>query len=246
MLRIALSALLLLPSALVAQTLPTAQEILNRHLEAVGGRAAILAISSVEQRGTLELASMGMTADVVMASAKPNRRSRTMSLAGLGEVQQGFNGEVGWSNDPMSGPRVTQGEELTFRKESASFYESFGLYDLDKYSSVEVVEKTSFGGEETYKVRMARKVGPASTEYFSVATGLRVGSETTVPSPMGNVETSSVVSEYKTIGAVKIPTKIQQSQAGQNVVITLSNITFDTVTDEAFALPDAVKALVKP
>lgn len=246
MLRFALSALLLLPSALVAQTLPSAKEILDRHLDAVGGRTAILAISSVEQRGTLELASMGMTADVVMAAAKPNRMSMTMSLAGLGEIQQGFNGEIGWSNDPMSGPRLTQGDELTFRKENANFYESFGLYDMDKFASIDVVEKTTFGGEEAYKLRMTRKVGPPTTEYFSVATGLRVGSEASVPSPMGNVETSSIVSEYKAFGAVKIPTKIQQSQAGQNVVITLSNVTFDTVKDDTFALPDAVKALVKP
>ncbi len=235
-----------LPSLAGAQALPSAKEVLDRHVTAIGGLDAITAINSMQQSGTMEMAAMGLSAELSMAAAKPNKMSMTMSIPGIGEMQQGFNGEIGWDNNPMSGPRLAEGEELANRKESSSFLESFGVFDPARYTSMEVVEKTTFAGVDAYKVKMVRKVGPASTEYFSVATGLRIGSQTTVVSPMGELEINATLSDYKQFGAVKLPTKMAQSQAGQDMVMTFTNVKFNEVTDAMFALPEAVKALVKP
>ncbi len=235
-----------LPSLASAQALPSAKEVLDKHVAAIGGRDAVNAITSLEQSGTMELAAMGMSAELSMAAAKPNKMAMTMSIPGMGEMQQGFNGEVGWDNNPMSGPRLAEGEELLNRKESSSFLESFGVFDPARFTSMEVVEKTTFAGEEAYKVKMVRKVGRESTEYFSVATGLRIGSQTTAVSPMGEMEINATLSDYKQFGNVKLPTKMSQSQGGQDIVMTFANVKFNEVTDAAFALPEAVKALVKP
>lgn len=235
-----------LPSLASAQALPTAQEVLDRHITAIGGKDAVMAISSLEQRGTLELAAMGISAELSMAAAKPNKMAMTMSIPGMGEMQQGFNGEVGWDNNPMSGARLAEGEELTNRKESASFAESFGLFDPAKFTSMEVVEKTQYAGEEAYKVKLVRKVGRPSMEFYSVASGLRIGSQTTAVSPMGEIEINAVLGDYKQFGTVKMPTKLSQSQAGQDIVMVFSDVKFNEVKDDAFALPEAVKALVKP
>jgi hypothetical protein len=164
----------------------------------------------------------------------------------MGEMQQGFNGEIGWDNNPMQGPRLAEGEELANRKESASFAENFGIFDAEKFTSMEVVEKTQFAGEEAYKVKMVRKTGRPSNEYFSVASGLRIGSQSTAVSPMGEIEINAVMSDYKQFGAVKMATKMAQSQAGNDITMTFTDITFNAVKDDAFALPEAVKALVKP
>jgi outer membrane lipoprotein-sorting protein len=235
-----------LPAAASAQALPSATEVLDRHVKAIGGRDAVMAITSVEQKGTLDLAAMGISAELVVAAAKPNKMAMSMSIPGMGEMQQGFNGEIAWDNNPMSGPRLAEGEELTNRKESSSFMESFGVFDPARFTSMEVVEKTTFAGEEAYKVKMVRKVGPVSNEYFSVGSGLRIGSQTTAVSPMGEIEINAVVSDYKEFGGIKMPTKMAQSQAGQDIVMTFSNISFNTVKDDAFAIPEAVKALIKP
>jgi outer membrane lipoprotein-sorting protein len=239
-------AVLSLPSLAGAQALPTVTEVLDRHVAAIGGREAAMSVSSIQQRGTLEMAAMGISAEVTLSAAKPNKSSMLMSIPGLGEIQQGFNGDVAWSNDPMSGPRLAEGEELAARKASSNFEESFGIYDMEKFTSITVVEKTMFGGEDAYKLEFVRKVGPKVLTYYSVATGLYIGSQTSVVSPMGNVEVNAVASDYKTFGKLKLPTRIAQSQAGQDVVITLSDVKFDAVTDDAFAIPAAVKALIKP
>jgi len=235
-----------LPFALSAQALPSAKEVLDRHVTAIGGRDAVLAITSVQQKGTLELAAMGISAELTMSTAKPNKMAMTMSIPGMGEMQQGFNGEIGWDNNPMQGPRLAEGEELSTRKESANFAEGFGIFDTEKFTSMEVVEKTQYAGEEAYKVKMVRKAGRPSNEYFSVATGLRIGQQTSAVTPMGEIEINAVLGDYKQFGAVKMPTKMAQSQAGNDITMTFTDITFNAVKDDAFALPAAVKALVKP
>jgi hypothetical protein len=235
-----------LPSLAGAQALPSVTEILDRHVTAIGGREAVMAISSVQQRGTLEMPAMGISAEVTMTAAKPNKSTMLMSIPGLGEIQQGFNGDVAWSNDPMSGPRLAEGEELAARKASSAFAEAFGIYDMESFTSVTVMEKTTFGGEEAYKLEFVRKVGPKVLTYYSVATGLYIGTQTSVVSPMGTVDVNSVASDYKSFGKLKVPTKIAGSQAGQDVVITLTDVKFDVVKDDAFAVPAAVQALIKP
>ncbi len=236
---------LALPALAGAQALPSVTEVFDRHIAAIGGREAIMQLSSVQQKGTMEMAAMGISADVVIAMAKPNKSTMTMSIPGLGEIQQGFNGEVAWGNDPMSGPRISEGAELEARKASANFHESFGIYDTEKFTSIKVLEKTQYGGEEAYKVEMIRKVGPSSMAYFSVASGLFIGSQTTAVTPMGSMEINAVAGDYKPFGAIKMPTKLSQSQAGQDIMITFTDITFDGVKDDAFALPPAIQALVK-
>lgn len=235
-----------LPASLSAQALPSAKEVLDRHITAIGGRDAVLAITSVQQKGTLELAAMGISAELTLAMAKPNKMAMTMTIPGMGEMQQGFNGDIGWDNNPMQGPRLAEGEELANRKESANFAEGFGIFDAEKFTSMEVVEKAQYAGEEAYKVKLVRKVGRPSHEYFSVASGLRIGSQSTAVSPMGEIEINAVMSDYKQFGTVKMPTRMAQSQAGNDITMTFTDITFNAVKDDAFALPPAVKALVKP
>lgn len=235
-----------LPSMAGAQALPSVTDILDRHVAAIGGRDAVMAISSVQQRGTLNMPAMGISAEVTMSAAKPNKASMLMSIPGLGEIRQGFDGAVAWSNDPMSGPRVAEGEELAARKATSNFSEAFGIYDMDNFTSVTVMEQSTFGGEDAYKLEFVRKVGPKVHAFYSVATGLYIGTQTSVVSPMGTIEVNSVASDYKTFGTLKVPTKIAGSQAGQDVVITLTDVKFDVVTDDAFAVPAAVQALIKP
>lgn len=236
---------LVLPTVASAQALPSATEIFDRHVQAIGGKDAIMAITSVQQKGVLEIAAMGLSADVTMAAARPNKASMIMTIPGFGEVRNGFDGQVAWDNNPAAGPSLAEGEMLEARKAAADFNQAFGLFDMTQFESISVVEKATFGGEEAYKVAVKRKVGPLVHAFYSVATGLYIGTQTRVPSPMGEVEVNAVVSDYKAFGSIKLPTRIAQSQMGQDVNITFSDVTFNTVTDDTFALPPEIKALVK-
>lgn len=232
-------------SAVAAQTLPAASEIVAKHVAAVGGKDAISKITSMSQKGTMEIPTMGLTAQTEIALA-PNRVSVKQSIPGLGEITQGFDGTTAWSNNPMQGPRLLTGKELEQTKEQSDFQAGL-LYAADRYSTMETQALTDFNGEKAYKVRLVRKPsGRESFEYFSVATGLQIGSEQTQESEMGTLQLTTMQSNYKQFGPLKMPTRSEVTAGPNKMVMTMVDVQFNTVPATAFELPASVKALVKP
>ena len=82
-------------------------------------------------------------------------------------------------------------------------------------------------------------------EYYAVEGGMLMGQELTQASPMGNVKATVVISQYADQGGIKLPTKVTQKVPGVNIVITISEVAFDDVSDDEFALPKEVKALLE-
>src|SRR5262245_22122332 len=54
-------------------SLPSAREIIDRHVKEVGGRQAILAQSSMHTMGTVSLPAAGISGKMEAFHAKPNR-----------------------------------------------------------------------------------------------------------------------------------------------------------------------------
>ncbi len=229
-----------------AQALPTAAEIIAKHVAAIGGKDAVLAIKSMSQTGTLEIPAMGLSASMEMMIAAPNKMTSKTNVPGMGEMLQGYNGAVAWDVNPMAGPRVLADKELDQIKEQSDFYANL-LYSADRYSKMDVQSVVDYAGEKAYKVLTVRKTsGTESTMYFSVATGLFIGGESTQMSQMGPMQVSQNVSGYKAFGALKFPTKIEQTIGPNKMVLTMTNVSFNSVPDAAFDVPAQVKPLVKP
>lgn len=233
------------PLGLSAQALPKAEELFARHVAAVGGKDALSKITSMKQVGKLEIPAMGLSADVENVMAAPNKAATKVTIPGLGEILSGCDGTVCWDVNPMQGPRVVVDKELQARKDAADFYGTL-LFPPERFTSAQTIEITDFGGEKAYKVKCALKSGREEMMYFSVATGLRTGSSSTSETPMGVIDVVATASEYKQFGALKVPTKVENSAGPQKFTITFTSVTFDDVQATAFALPDAIKALVKP
>ena len=69
-----------------AAKLPPAQEILDRHVKAAGGRAAFEAIDSTHIRGSIAIPANGMSGSFEAFAARPNKTFMKMSLAGIGDT----------------------------------------------------------------------------------------------------------------------------------------------------------------
>jgi len=228
-----------------AQALPSAAAVLARHATAVGGTDAVMKITSLKQVASLQLPAMGITADIEMYMAAPNKLASKTSIPGLGEMLQGTNGDIGWDANPMQGPRLLADKELAQTKEGADFYGNM-LYPADRYSTLENLGIVDFNGEQAYKLKLVRKdSGREATQYFSVASGLAIGSETTQESQMGSMPVSAVFTDYKEFGGVKFATKSQMT-AGPNTIITvITDIVVNNVPATAFDVPESVKPLIK-
>lgn len=224
-------------------TLPTAQSIIDKHIEAIGGRKALQAHSSVAMKGTMEVPAAGIKGPIELYSARPNKMTMKATLAGLGDLTEGFDGTTAWSINPMTGPMIATGEELEQKAFGANFDRTLGM--ADQYESMKTVEKTTFEGRPVYKLALTRKGGAVDTEFYDAETGLKAGSIIDAKSPMGTVTATSVISDYKKFGDILQPAVVKQTASGAQIIMTVTEIVYDKVDPAVFELPAPIKALIK-
>ncbi len=228
-----------------AQTasLPPARAVIDKFVAAIGGADAVRKYKSRRAVGTFSVPAQGISGTLEVLAAAPDSQLLRISVSGLGEIQQGFDGRVAWLIDPMTGPRVLEGAAYSQMQMDADFYGD--LHDAKHYTKIETVGREVFEGTPAYKVRLIRPSGEEDFEYFAVETGLLVGNSVTRMSPMGPIPVVFVFGEYKNFGGVLLATRIVQRVMGVEQIMTVSAVEHDKVDAAAFALPAPIKALVK-
>ncbi len=224
-------------------TVPAARQVVDRYVEALGGEAAIRAHETMVMTGSMEMVGQGMSAEMKIMAMAPNKMKMEITIPGLGNIQSGFDGEVGWSLNPMTGPMVLEGKELTQAMRQADFYSA--LHGEHLYQSMTNSGQVDFEGKPCWKLDLVTASGDAVTEYFNVETGLIDGMTQTQETQMGEVTVTTVTSDYKEFDGVKAPTRMAATMGpGMEQAFVINSIAFDGVTEADFALPDGIKALV--
>jgi hypothetical protein len=141
-----------------AQVAPSADDILARHVDAVGGKAAIGQIKSVTMESSVQ----------VMGTDAPGT---TTILYGVGYKQEtNFNGTMivqcynddgGWQVNPMAGvSSPTPMPDDQYKNGKDGMYIGGGLYDYAaRGSKIELVSSSDDG----YKIKLTNKNGVEST-----------------------------------------------------------------------------------
>lgn len=231
------------PTAATSAALPSARSIIDRHIQAIGGRKALTAHSSTRMSGTFAMAGSGMSGSVEVLAAKPDRTLNRIVLAGIGEILEGYDGQVAWSASPMTGPMLAQGKELAQKKFDADFYGE--LHDPARYASITTLEKTTFEGRPSYKVSLVRKDNVEDFEFYDAETGLKAGAILSRETQMGAVTSTVWQGDYKKFGDILMPTTLRHTNIGIQIVMTITTVEYDTVAPSAFEPPAAIKALIK-
>jgi hypothetical protein len=225
------------------EALPPARKIIDRSVGAIGGREVMARHTSRHATGRISMPGQGVEGEVDIIAARPDLMRLRITLPGVGEIQSGYDGRIGWSLDPMSGPMLLQGKALEQTKMDADFDAS--LHTEKQFKLLETVERTMFEGRPAYKIKAVRQSGEEDLEFFDVENGLMLGAMVTRESPMGPVKATHITSEYKEFGGMKIPVKIVQRMMGIEQVITITSVQFNTVDKAAFVPPPQIQALVK-
>jgi hypothetical protein len=226
-----------------ASDLPAARTLIDGYIEAMGGREAVLAQTSVRATGTFSIPASGLSGTVEFLRAKPNKFLQKQSLPGIGEIEEGFDGTVGWTISPLTGPALLEGKQLEQTKFYADFFED--LKQSDRYTSMTTVEKTTFEGRPVYKVKLVAKSGDEDFEFYDVETKLKVGEISTRDSPMGSLQATTSYSDYRKFGSLLHPVTTKMSAMSVQMVVTISTVEYGKVDPSAFAVPPQIKALIK-
>jgi len=223
--------------------LPQASDLLAKSAAALGGLDAWKAVKSVRGRGTFEMAAQNLSGSVEIIQARPAQVRLSVSISGMGTIENGSDGKIAWSMDPMSGPSLMSGKALTDAISEAQFDGAFNGPEIVKEATT--LAKTTFGNRPAYKVRVVTKFNSESTIYLDAETYYPIGMEKVSETPMGSLPTTTSVGEYKKFGAFMQPTVIVQSAMGFDQVIRFTSYEYDVVPPSAFDLPPAIKALIK-
>ena len=238
----------LTPSSLHAQDtapaaakLPAAKEIFDRFVEVTGGADAYKKIKSQTTKGTFELVGANLKGDLTVYQAEPDKQLVKINLPGFGEMQEGFDGTVGWSINPAQGPMLKEGKALLQAKREATF--NLLIDPLAQFKSATTEDIQEFAGEKCYHVKLVSSDDDVVNFFYSVKTGLFRGLMMTAVTPIGNLKTSAISSDYKDFGGIKMPALTTISAMGQSQKITANSMTFNDVPDSTFELPAAIKTL---
>lgn len=231
------------PAARTDAALPSARVILDRHVEAIGGREGILRHSSSRVTGTFSMPAAGITGTLELYAAAPNKSFVKITLPGVGDALEGFDGTRAWAISPMTGPMLLEGVQLEQKRFDSEFHAE--LRPDDRYASISTVERTEFDGRPCYKVRLVRKMGGEDFEFYDVATGLKAGSILTRETPMGAVTLTSVETDYKKFGDLLQATTLRRQFGPVEQVLQIATVEYDSVDPSVFELPAEIKALIK-
>jgi hypothetical protein len=226
-----------------APALPAASEVISRYVRAIGGRDALLRHASLRAVGTFSMPAQGIDGTVERMAARPDRFLEKVAMSGVGDMQLGYDGSIGWMVTPMTGPMVLTGKQLEQLRRDAEF--DAALHEPAGFTALEIVDRVEFEGRPSYKLRALRTNGDEDFEFYDVETGLLIGSIVARESPLGTMKATNVMGDYRAFGGLQIPTRQVQRVMGTEQVVTISNVEFGGVDPSTFAPPAAIRALVK-
>jgi outer membrane lipoprotein-sorting protein len=225
----------------------TADEIIEKHLAALGGRAALNNLKSRSMKGTITVSTPGgdLTGPIEVLNEAPNKTRTFIQLdltsVGLGKViqDQRFDGTSGYVIDSLQGNRDITGDQLEVMK-NAQFPNPLLNYK-EMGATVELAGKEKVGDRDAYVLIGKPKTGPAVRHYIDAETYLPVKTvmKVMVPQLGTELEQTSETSDFKDVDAVKVPFRIRTTSSIQTVLVTVTQVEHNKQIDRSlFSKPD--------
>jgi hypothetical protein len=188
--------------------LPTADQILAKYVEALGGEQAIRKVTSrliTVTRQNLSLPTVPLPAllHVEQYEKAPNL-TVTVTQVPDGIAEDGFDGNTVWSQDAHGHVTEAVGVAQTRGKRAADFYECLNL--KQEYTRLVVQGKQKVGEREAYLVLGYLPNDFAERLFFDTQSGLLLRKITTVRTTVGDLPTGTEYDDYRDVGDdVKLP-----------------------------------------
>jgi hypothetical protein len=229
---VALATLATFTAPVAAEITPEGQKVVDRHLAAIGGRAAFDAIETVHGRGTVQ--AFGLTGEVETWTARPDRRASRMALGPI-TMQQGHDGTKAWRTDPSGKVIVLDGLDLERSIASAWFDASRWLEHDQGGGKVSVASDVQ---EQGYDVLIVESPGGESRRMW---VHRETGLIDRVVTKSDQRTVTNALSEYREFGGLRFATVARTSIEGMpanDVQITFETLEVNgDVANAPFAMP---------
>ncbi len=191
---------------------PDAAAIIDRHIEATGGRQAYAAVYNRVSKVRVVHVGMGFEDRAVDYEARPDKR-RTMSESeAFGKTQSGVDGTLVWFLSENTGPVIEEGEARDAAIDGATFDRSVNW--RKHYKDAEYVGEEVVGEKACHTVALTPHIGKPETRYYDKASGLLVKIAKTRLTSVGiqpTIPIEMLVEDYRPVGGLLIACKVTQT-----------------------------------
>jgi hypothetical protein len=223
-----------------APQLATTDAVLEKYQQALGGVDAVKNVQSQTVRGTVEN-SGGQPAAKFVYYAKPFKTLFKVTRPDGKESVFGFDGATSWSLTPK-GPSIDRDTAREAVRRDADL--QYALHQPDYFQKLEFAGVVDFEGHSCYWLHGTTKWGKDNNQFYDVQTGLLVGYRFQSDDSSSGMNIA-LFQDYKNFGGPLIATK-RISRDGSGVqTLTFTSVTYEALADSVFAMPPAVRALLK-
>lgn len=219
--------------------IPTANEILQKYLDATGGSKAWEKIYSRVSQGNVVIPSMNLIGTAEMFEGAPDRALVKIVISDS-TFLEGFDGKVAWSSDPKQGVREQTGAQVAETRRASDF--RFPLDFRKLYAKISAPTATTMDNRAVYVIE-AIPTGSEKPDraYFDAQTGFLVRMVTQHHNDDGTVEPfEEDFSDYRPVDGVKIPFEIHQAGSQVDFTILIKNVRQNVSLDDTrFSKPVA-------
>ncbi len=212
--------------------LPSAEELLDKYLGAIGGANALQKITSRVQRGTLT-AFGGQHFPMELYAKAPDKRVSIMHLQN-GDSVTAFDGKQGWLSVPGRLHMMSSAENDAARID-ADLY--FAAHVKMWYQKFDVNPGEKIDGRETYLVEGHSEGKPPLRLYLDKDSGLLLRLIRYAETPLGRNPTQIDYADYRDANGVKVPFRWTLARPGNRFTIQVEQVQQNIALDDAKFLP---------
>ncbi len=224
--------------------LPNAESVIEKSIEAMGGREAFAKIKNRVSYGTLEIPLLKVKGPITVYEAPPSKTYSLAEIGGLGKIESGSDGTICWESSTMAGPRLLEGEEKAVAERLNAFNRATEW--KKHYKSAETKGIETIDGRLHYKIVLTPNVGLPETIFYDRRTFLPTKIELTLRGPRGEIPMEVFSFDFKKVDDILIPHKQVTRAAEVEQIVILNTIKHDQdFPADRFALPEAIKALAE-
>jgi outer membrane lipoprotein-sorting protein len=213
----------------------TVDEILEKMIEAQGGRKALEAIKTSTLSGSMMIIQMNITGSITMYQKEPNKMRMDIEMMGM-NITQAFDGTTAWFINPQTGAT----EEMPEKQVKYFKRQALGRDVLLNPKKLGITYK--FKGKEKINDKeylVLEQIHPDDytvTIYVDPQTYLLYKSKSMALNQVEvEVESESITSDYKKVEGIMMPHLITIFQGGQEYMkFTVNEITFNSDLEDAF------------
>lgn len=197
-----------------AQAVPTAKQIIDNYVTALGGKQKLEAVKTLSMKNTISVMGMEMEGKTLK---KDNKFKSTQSMMGQ-EMVQVFDGEKGYAS--QMGQKMDLPADQITKLKTAKIMDALGMDP----AKIKTVEKTQIEGKDFYLLS-----SDDSKSYFDVKTGLLFKTE--------NEKGNMTINKYADVDGIKFVEEMSVDAAGQQISIKNSDIKINQpISDDEFKL----------